>query len=153
MTVKTKVKTALIAGLFFLSLGGLVLHYLIHPAAKADYGYVPLWVCLTGVFVTPWLFISRKTLHAGYLINGFTVIIGTITMGHFALTRRPIWPDIAILWAKFSIGYVLFHMEVFKLEAAPALGWKTIRYPHFGYWIVHLFALSTVYTLGFLFWR
>lgn len=153
MTVKAKLKTALVAGIFFLSLGGVALHYFVHPPAKAPYGYVPFYVGIFSSAVIPWLFCFRKTIHLGYLLNGFTVIIGTITMGHFSLAVKPIWPDLFILWPKFAMGYALFHLELFNLESQTPKGAKFTRYPHFGFWLVHLAMLSAVYTLGNLLWR
>jgi hypothetical protein len=148
MIFKTKMKAALVAGLFFISLGGLLLHYAIHPPASTPFGPIPFVAALAGVLIIPWLFCFRRTIHAAYLLNGFAVIIGTIGMAHYSLAKRPIWQDIAVLWPKFLIGYALFHLELFKPETGPALGWKTVRYPHLGYWMVHLFAVATVYALG-----
>lgn len=153
MTVQSRLKYALIFALFFISAGGGMLHYAIHPSSKYSYAYVPMVAAIFSVGVVPWLFLSRRTLHLGYLLNGFTVIVGSATMGHYALVARPIWADVAILWSKFLIGYALFHLESFPLAADLKPGLKTIRYPHFGFWVVHLLAISTVYALGALLWR
>lgn len=153
MTVKEKQKYALVAALFLIGVGGLTLHYFVHPPQKADYGYVPMASGILSAAVVPWLFLSRRTLNLGYLLNGFTVILGLVTMGHFALTRRPIWPDHAILASKLFVGYVLYNQQVFNPEAAPKLGLNAIRYPHLGFWLVHLVGFSTVYALGALVWR
>lgn len=153
MVIQTKIRHSLVAALFFFSLGGGMLHYYVHPSAKHAYAYVPMVAAILSAGVVPWLFLSKKTLNAAYLLNGFTVIVGSVTMGHYALVARPIWPDVFILWAKFLIGYALFHIEVFPPGANMSLGAKTIRYPHFGFWVVHLLAISTVYGLGAVLWR
>ena len=152
MTVHNRLKHALIFGLFFLSLGGAVLHYVIHPSEKYAYAYVPMVTLIVSVALTPWLFYFKKTVHLAYLLNGFAVIVGSVTMGHYALVARPIWPDIVVLWSKFAMGYALFHLLTFPPNADYRPGWKTIRFPHFGYWVVHLLAVSTVYALGRLIW-
>jgi len=153
MLVKSRIRTALVAGLFLIPAGGLMLHLYVHPPQKSPYGLVPLSVCVLSIVVIPWLFCFRKTLHAGYLLNGMTVILGTVTMGHFSIVKVPIIPDILILWAKFGIGYAIFYMEMFKPETAVKTGWRTIRYPNFGFWLVHLAAFSAVYALGATIWR
>lgn len=153
MTVKRRLKTALVAGLFFISAGGCLLHYFVHEPAKHPYSAVPLIVAAVNFLITPWLFCARKTLHAAYLLNGFSVIIGTVTMGHYSIVKSPIVPDIFILWAKFAMGYAIFYIEMFSLDASLRPGWKTIRYPHFGFWVIHLVAFSVVYALGNLLWR
>jgi hypothetical protein len=153
MTVKLRLKTALVAGLFFISAGGLFLHLFIHEPQKHAYGFVPLAVATVGSLVIPWLFCFRKTIHLAYLLNGFAVIIGTVTMGHFSLVKGPIYPDIAILWAKFAMGYVIFHLEMYKIDSSFKPGWRTIRYPNFGFWVVHLVVFSVVYALGNILWR
>lgn len=152
MTVKAKEKLALVLALFLIGAGGLALHYGIHPPAKGAYGYVPMAAGILSSALVPWLFLSRRTLNLGYLLNGFTVILGLVTMGHFALTRRPIWPDLAILSSKLMIGYVIYQREVFNPDSAPKLGFNTIRYPHLGFWFVHLVGFSTVYALGATLW-
>lgn len=153
MTVQARLKYALVFALFFFSLGGGMLHYAIHPSSKYSYSYVPMFAAIASVGLVPWLFLSKRTLHLAYLLNGFIVIIGSVTMGHYALAARPIWPDVLILWAKFLIGYALFHLEAFPVAAQLKPGVKTIRYPHFGFWVVHLLAISTVYSLGAVLWR
>lgn len=153
MTVQNRLKYALVFGLFFFSLGGGMLHYYIHPSSKNSYAFVPMIAAIISVGLVPWLFLSKRTLHLGYLLNGFMVIVGSVTMGHYAVVARPIWPDIFILWAKFLMGYALFHLESFPVTADIKPGLKTIRYPHFGFWVVHLLAISTIYTLGATLWR
>ena len=153
MIMKLRLKTALVAGLFFISAGGLFLHVFVHEPQKNSFGFVPLVVGIISIVFIPWLFCFKKTLHLAYLFNGFAVIIGTVTMGHFSIVKNLIFPDIFILWAKFALGYAIFYLEMFKIDSSFKPGWRTIRYPNFGYWVVHLVAFSIVYALGNILWR
>lgn len=154
MQMKSYVKTMLIIALFVVAFGGLGLHYRIHAPAKHDFGYVPFIAGLISAFVIPALFYFRKTLHLAYLVNGFTVIIGVITMTHFSIVKAPILPDISILLGKFFIGRAIFCIEVFPMDGGiNNPGWRWIRYPNMGFWAVHLVLLSVVYYLGSLLWR
>ena len=86
--MKKRIKIYLIFGLFFTSLGGGWLHYRAHPHAQVEYGWVPFIVGLITMILVPILFYFRKTLNLAYLINGFSVILGTIAMTHFSLEMR-----------------------------------------------------------------
>jgi hypothetical protein len=131
------------------------LNYLaVHPAAMTGFGWVPFIVGLISVLIIPLLFAFKKTVHWGYLLNGFVVIIGTITMAHFSLVSRPLWPDILILMTKFAIGRAIFCLEVYPPDSNPKVkDWSLIRYPNMGFWFVHLVAWSVVHFLGSYFWR
>jgi hypothetical protein len=152
--MKKQIKFTLIFALFAVALGGGWFHYTYHPFAKTGFGWVPFIAAIVSVLAVPLLFMSRKTVHWGYLLNGFTVIVGTVTMGHFSLALAPLWPDIAILWGKFAIGRALFCLEVYPADADPKpRGWARLRYPNLGFWGVHLALWSLVYFLGGTFWR
>lgn len=153
--MKNYTKILLILALFALAFGGFGLHYRIHPPAKNLYGYIPFIAGLIGMIAVPVLFYFRKTIHLAYLLNGFTAIIGIITMAHFSLVRpNNLTPDIAILIGKFIVGYVIFRLEFSAMDAPlHNPGWKWIRYPNMGYWAVHLAVMSVVYYLGNLLWR
>jgi hypothetical protein len=165
MTVRTYTKSILLVGLLTLSIGGLLLHSRIHPV-KANYSnLVPAVSGLLSVLVVPLLFCFRRSTAYGYVLNGFLVITGTITMAHFSIVH---WPspatvqavilnttlaDILILWAKFFIGKALFDLEFFGYEAAKEKKGLTYRYPNVGWWLIHLAAVSLVYYLGHILWR
>jgi len=152
--MKKYVKMMLIIALFLTALGGLGLHYRIHPIDKHAFGYVPFIAGLISVLAIPALFFFRKTLHLAYLLNGFTVIIGVITMAHFSIVKAPLLPDIFILLCKFFIGRAIFCVEVFPMDGEiKNPGWRWIRYPNMGFWAVHLVLLSGVYYIGNLLWR
>jgi hypothetical protein len=152
--MKNRIKCLLVFGLFFVSLGGGMFHTAFHPYAKTGYGWVPFIAGLLGVLVIPPLFYFRKTLHLAYLLNGFAVIVGTITMLHFSLVMRPLWADILILWTKFAIGRAIFCLEIYPPDSHPKVrGWNLVRYPQLGFWYVHLVVWGAVYFLGNFFWR
>jgi hypothetical protein len=155
----------LLVGLVTLSIGGLMLHSRIHPVKTNRSNLVPVVSCVLSILVVPSLFCFRKTISYGYVLNGFLVIIGTITMAHFSIAHWPnpatisaiilntLLADILILWGKFFIGKSLFDLEFFGYDDVREKKGKTYRYPNMGWWLVHLVAISVVYYLGFLLWR
>ena len=86
-------------------------------------------------------------------------------MSHFAIVHWPnpatleaiifntTFPDIVIVWCKFFIGKSLFDLETFGYDPDKARLGKKYRYPNMGWWLVHLVAISIVYSLGNLLWR
>jgi hypothetical protein len=152
--MKKRIKILLILGLFFVSWGGAGLHYNYHPFAKTGYGWVPFIIGLISMFVVPFLFYFRKTLNLAYLINGFSVIIGVITMAHFSVEIAPLWPNVISLLSKFVIGRAIFCLEVYPIDSNPKVhGLSLIRYPNLGFWYVHFVAWTAVYFLGHFIWR
>lgn len=165
MNRKRMIKNALIAGLFFLAFGGWFLHLRIHPLKNNEANIIPLVSCIVSVFFIPLLFCFRQTLNLAYILNGFSVIIGTITMAHFSIAhlQGPILPltiilnttlaDIVILWAKFAIGQAVFSLEFLRPDADTVIKGRFFRYPNMGWWWVHLFALAIVYASGNILWE
>jgi hypothetical protein len=152
--MKKKIKILLILGLFFVSAGGGWVHYKYHPYGTTGFGWVPFIAGLISIFLLPVLFYFRKTLNLAYLLNGFTVIIGVITMAHFSLEIAPLWANIVTLLSKFVIGRAIFCLEVYPPDSDPKpKGWGVIRYPNPGFWYVHFVAWSAVYFLGHAIWR
>ncbi len=70
MNRKRMIKTALIAGLFFLALGGWLLHLRIHPLKNDAENIISLISCIVSVFVIPLLFCFRPALNLAYILNG-----------------------------------------------------------------------------------
>lgn len=165
MTRKEKIKVILVAGLFFLALGGWLLHLRIHPLINDEENLIPYILGIVSVFCLPFLFWFKPTLTLAYVVNGFTAIIGTITMAHFSIRHfqgsitlenlilNTTFADIVILWGKFALGKALFELEFLKSDADKAAKGRFLRYPNMGWWWVHLFALTIVYTLGNIFWK
>ena len=163
MNRKKMLKITLITGLVFLALGGWCLHLRFHPPAKDTDNLIPFLSGILSVFLMPLLFCYRRTLAWAYTLNGFSVILGTVTMAQFSIAhfQGPVTlpdilltttlADIAILWAKFVLGKALFDLEFLRSEADPAPKGHFFRYPHMGWWWVHLFSIAGIYFLGNIF--
>jgi len=152
--MKIFLKRILIFTLFLLSGAGYYMHYSYHPLSTNASNYIPFIAGLLSVFIIPILFNFKKTLHLAYLLNSFMAIIGFITMAHFSIAKSPLYPHLALVTAKFFIGWAIFQVSLFNLEGeARHTGWRTIRYPNLGFWFVHLCSLSLVYWLGNILWR
>jgi len=160
MTRKQNLKTTLVFGLFFISLGGWLLHLRIHSPSSHSVNYIPFFMGLVNFAIIPWLFFSRRMIHWAYIINGMSVIIGVILMADFSLGKLPpelSWSaiflnttlaDIIMLGGKFSIGKALFNLEFSQLDKDLPVRSKFLRYPNLGWWLVHLVAIAVVYTIG-----
>ncbi len=159
-------RLVLILAIFFLALGGWLLHLRIHPIAKDAENYIPVVAGFISVIVIPVLFIFRSTIPFAYLLNGMTVIIGTITMTHFSIENPPqVWTlqtiflgtclaDILMLWGKFAVGKALFEMEItVNHPDAPIRSGRFFRFPNMGFWFAHLVTLTAVYIIGIYFWK
>lgn len=165
MSKKKAIKTALIIALFFISLGGWFLHIRVHPLPKESFSLLPISTGIISVVLLPFLFWFKKTLPLAYIINGFIAIIGTIAMSHFSIIHykgalslqglffQTTFPDIAILWAKFALGYAIFNLEFLKTEGDVLFKGRYLRYPNLGWWFVHLVSLSIIYSIGAIFWK
>jgi hypothetical protein len=164
MTNKQLLKTTLICGLFFISLGGWLLHLRIHPIYSSETNFVPFISGIISVFIIPTMFIFSKTIPFAYLINGMTVIIGTITMADYSISTtngnltiakiflETTFPDIIILWSKFVFGKVLFDLWRTNDLNGTFKG-KFWRFPNNGFWIIHFISMTSVYMLGKIFWK
>ncbi|MEN6621247.1 MAG: hypothetical protein ABFD50_06850 [Smithella sp.] len=162
MKQRSNLRLLLILTLFFIASGGWLLHLHIHPASKDAEFYIPAVAGFISIFITPALFISRRTTPVAYLINGMTVIIGTITMTVFSAEHLPaVWniktilfdtlfANIMVLWGKFALGKALYEMDAtIRRPEAPLRTGHFFRYPNMGFWLVHLVTLSIVYTIGY----
>lgn len=122
----------LIITLVLLALSGLLLHYRIHPFMVSDKfnpeikvfdstKFLSFIFPMFDVMVITALFLSRKTAVYGYLFNGIIVIYGSVFMAHYSIAEmfaksipfdqmllKSTFPDIAIAWADFFVGKVLY---------------------------------------------
>ena len=166
MKKKDYLRLVLILAIFFLALGGWLLHLRIHPIAKDAENYIPLVAGFISVFLIPILFIFQSTISFAYLLNGMTVIIGTITMTHFSIENHPqVWtlqtillgtclPDILMLWGKFAVGKALFDLDpVINRPDAEISSGRFFRFPNMGFWFAHIVTLTAVYLIGSYFWK
>lgn len=125
-------RKALLAALFLMALAALLLHLRIHPVFTPDKAnpavmlfrpsFIPATLLpLLDVLLVTALFASRRTAVYGHLLNGLIVIYGTVLMGHFSIAGllpkdpaptdwilKSTFPDIALAWADFAIGAVLY---------------------------------------------
>ena len=125
-------RRSLLWALVLVALGGLLLHYRIHPYLLPDKEHpgqtifrgsflaatlLPL-VDLIGVTA---LFMSRRTAPLAFLVNGLLVVYGTVLMGHYSIATlapkgpsladwllRSTFADIALAWGDFMIGRALY---------------------------------------------
>jgi hypothetical protein len=165
MTRKINLKITLVTALFFFAFGGWLLHLRIHPPVRNNSFFIPFIAGILSIAALPVIFWFRKTIAIGYILNGFLAIIGTITMAHFSIVHfqgpvtaynllmNTLFCDIFLLWGVFALGKTLFDLEFMKADADQAPKGRFFRYPNMGWWYVHLAALSTVYSLGNIFWK
>jgi hypothetical protein len=165
MSIRTYVKSILLSALVVMGLGGLLLHTRIHPVSENASNVVAVVCGVLGVLLVPLLFSFKRTVHYGYVLNGFIVIIGTIVMAHLAIAHPPTpvtlktlllqttLADILILWGKFFVGKAIFDLEFFGYDATREKRGITYRYPHLGWWLIHFVLVALVYFLGNRLWR
>jgi hypothetical protein len=185
MKVRIYIKSILLCALIALALGGFLLHNRIHKVWAADWWNIPALIhqirvaetaeyhnlvpaiaAVLSIIVVPLLFLFRKSTPYAYVINSFTVIVGTITMSHYSIAH---WPantavtistiltgtmlmDIFILWGKFFVGKAIFELEIFGYSSEMERKGNPFRYPNLGWWLVHMVAVSVVYSLGHILW-
>jgi hypothetical protein len=166
MTTRSYVRILLLTALVTMALGGFLLHLRIHPYAKNPSFLINVVAGLLSIGVVPLLFAMRRTVHYGYVLNGFITIVAVVTMAHFSFAHPPegsltlkaillktTLADIFIVCGKFFVGKVLFDLETQGYHAAQEKGGSTYRYPNLGWWAVHFMAVSVVYCAGNLLWR
>ncbi len=166
VTQKQYIRYMLVAGLVAVSLGGWLLHLKIHPVSEDAEYFIPAISGILSVFIIPALFLYRKTIPYAYVISGITVIVGTVTMGHLSIVHlgekgftlynvlfETLLADIAVLWTKLVLAKSIFELDLLQSAEQLKRTGRFFRYPNWGYWFVHLFAISTVYTLGHFLWR
>ena len=165
MTQKKKLKATLLFDLALIALGGWLLHLRIHHPGAAGPNVIPFTSGLISLVIVVGLLINHGTVIYGYILNGMLVIFGTITMAHFSWAKMPrpatlttlllmtLLADIMLLWGKFGVGKAVFELETAdftqELERKPNV-W---RVPNMGWWLVHLAAMTLVYSLGHILWR
>jgi hypothetical protein len=155
MIFKKEINKPILA-LLFLSLGGWLLHFRIHPVSNNPSNFVPFVLGLVNIIITPLLFNQKKTVIIAYLINGLGVIIGGIIMAHFSFSVLPkpftftniifktALGDIFILFSKLFIGQtILLHFYPNGLGRMFTPSW----------WVRHFFYLTIAYSLGHFLWK
>jgi hypothetical protein len=155
MLFKKEIRKPILA-LLFLSLGGWMLHFRIHHISANPSNFVPFFLGLVDIIITPQLFNHKRTVLIAYLFNGIGVIIGAIAMATFSLSALPdpltftsiifrtLLADILILFSKLFIGQmILSHFYPAGLGRLFTPSW----------WVRHFCYLSIVFALGHFLWR
>lgn len=155
MTIDSKIRGQILA-LFLIALGGWLLHLRIHPSTSDPNNFVPLISGIISVFIVPILFTMKRTSIIAYLLNGFSVIVGTIVMAHFSLSGLPstvtfsylmlktTLADIAILLSKLFIAH-----NILMTYYPTGVG----RFFTTGWWTRHFFYAVVIYLSGHFLWR
>ena len=141
-----------ILSLFFISLGGWLLHLKRHAISDNPANYIPFIFGILNISIVPLLFNFKKTFFFSYLINGFGVIIGTILMAAMSLSGLPhpltfgkimlrtTLPDIFLLLPKLFIAQTIFH-SYFPSGRG--------RLFTMAWWVKHFCYLAIIYFLSF----
>jgi hypothetical protein len=151
-----------ILALFVLSLAGWLIHGRAHPvsfnpAHPSNPAFLVPWIAgLIGIFAVPLLLNYRSTFVVGYLLNGMSVVIGTITMADWSIDHLPapltfqsvlfgtMLSSILILVPKLFVGQiVLLHYHPKGMGRLFTPFW----------WTRHYVYLGAVYVLGQILWR
>lgn len=142
--------------LFFVALGGWLLHIRIHPFADDSTNFIPFIFGIISIFFVPILLSFKGTFLIGYLLNGFSVVIGVVAMVTFSASGlsspvtfsevvfRTTLPHNLILLSKLFLGQmVLFHYYPMGLGRM-FTGW---------WWARHFVYVGSVFAVGHLLWR
>ncbi len=106
---------------------GLMAHMKLHPVTKSLFFWLASPISLFSLIVIPVLYARPATVAWGFLLNGMTVAIGTITMVYFSLltfegpfTLPKLFKEttlfqVLFLWAKLPVAYfILVAMKSLK---------------------------------------
>ena len=152
-------RSALLWALLALSLGAWLTHWRIHPLSNGPLMFIPFSAATADVLLVTPLFLSRKTVKLGYLLNGLFAIYGITIMTHFGLVRgfdlgllraaTMMLSSCATLFADFLVGKALFDGYL----APERTGVKPWNFLAPVWWLVHFTLIPTVYVLGHLLWK
>jgi len=143
--------------LILLSLGGWLLHNKIHPLS-ADGNpafYLPFILGILNFIVVPICFNFKRTTVLAYLINGFSVILGTITMLHINLVALPTTLTVKYIFLNSNLPYIcLLLPKLFIAQTILQFHYPTGTGRLFTsfWWFKHFIYVSIVYILGQILW-
>jgi hypothetical protein len=156
MVVDMKIRKPLFS-LWFISLGGWLLHLKIHAPSfiagepQNPANLIPYILGLLNVILVPCLFLFKKTVILAYLINGFSVVIGAITMGQMSWMNLPNPLTLQSLFIKTALPYIFISLPKLWLGQSllehyyPAgLGRMFTAY----WWVRHFIYFAVVYSFG-----
>lgn len=145
-----------ILAIFFISLGGWLLHLRIHPSANDPTNLVPLISGIMSVFIVPMLFTHKKTAIVAYLLNGFSVIIGTIVMAHFSLSGLPSTVTLSYIMLKTTLADISILLSKLFIAHTILKHYYPTGLGHFftpAWWSRHFLYAAIVYCAGHFLWR
>jgi len=113
-----------------LSVGGLTLHYGLHPPQSSPYYWTPIGFDLANALLIPFLLASTKTVRWAYAFAWLTVLVGTagmaydsainwagpITLGKLVLQSN--FPYIVILLARLPLAHSIWRKTISNSESA-----------------------------------
>jgi hypothetical protein len=150
-----------LAALALLSAGGLPIHFSYHAppmpgAPENPANLIPLLFGVAGILAVPLLASSGRTWLAGYLINGFSAIVGILMMAYYDISTLQGIPgpdrllldsslaSILILLPKLIVGQrILLHYRPNGAGRMFTPAW----------WVRHFVYLSAVFAAGALLGR
>lgn len=117
-----------------ISLAGLAIHLTLHPVDKSIYYWWASPVNAFSLFVITFLYVRPSTVAWGFMLNAFTVLIGTLTMSYYSLltlerpltlylvlTKSPL-AGIIVLWIKVPVAYYILVMMKTGKKSDPEPG-------------------------------
>ena len=154
----------LILALVIMSLGGLLLHWRIHPLFVSNQlvweRLIPVVFGSLSIVIIPWLFSKEITADLAYLLTGLSVAFGIITMSHlsiatwqgnislFKILLNTTLPDSLILFSKFMIAKAIFESYYPERAELNCKFPQTLRFLFDGWWFIHFIAIAAIYSLG-----
>lgn len=142
--------------LFLIALGGWFMHLRMHPFADNPPNLVPFVFGLVSVFFVPILLSFKGTFLIGYLLNGFSVVIGVVVMTTFSLSGLPDPITFSGLMLRTALSYNLILLS--KLF----IGQMVLDHYHptglgrmftAWWWARHFVYVGSVFAAGHLLWR
>jgi hypothetical protein len=145
-----------IFSLIFLSVSGWLIHLSRHPISDEPSNLVPFIFGILAIFFVPMLLNYKKTYLIGYLINGFSVIIGTVVMATLSISHLSVPVSVSDILFRTLLGSILILMP--KLF----IGQMILRHYHptglgrmftAWWWMRHFVYFSIVFSIGHWLWR
>jgi hypothetical protein len=156
MLVDQKIRTPLLS-LWFISFGGWLLHLKIHaPSFIADEPQnptflIPFILGLLNIIFVPIAFVYKKSSILAYLVNGFSVVVGALTMAHFSITNlpNPLTPGSILI--RTTLPYIFISLpKLFMgqaiLEPHYPAGLGRMFTPY--WWMRHFAYFMVIYSIG-----
>lgn len=148
--------------LVILSLAGWLIHLRVHPVSfdpanpANPAGFVPYIAGIVAIAVVPFLLNSARTFLTGYLINGMSVVLGTVGMASVSIAKPPSPLTLHTILTGTMLGSILltipklFLGQIVMAHYHPH-GMGRLFTPF--YWARHFIYLGAIFALGHFIWR